>query len=67
MTQDHQPRRLALLREERGLSRRELARRARVSVGTIHNIETGKFRPRGTTLRKVLAALRRAPKLPEVR
>jgi len=53
-------------RIERGLSRRELARRARVSVATVHNLETGKYQPRGTTLRKVLAALQKAPKLPEL-
>lgn len=54
-------------REARGLSLRELARLARVSVGTIHNIEKGLYRPRGSTLRKVLEALRKVPKLPRLR
>jgi transcriptional regulator with XRE-family HTH domain len=57
-------RRIARAREERGLSRRELARRAKVSVATVHNVETRKVRPRGSTLRKILGALQRTPKLP---
>jgi predicted transcriptional regulator len=42
----------------------ELARRAKVSPATIHNLERGKYQPRGVTLRKILGALQRSPKLP---
>lgn len=44
----------------------ELARKAKVSPATIHNLETGKFHPRGATLRKILQALQMAPKLPKI-
>src|SRR5438445_11878090 len=57
---------IAKARKERGLSMQELARKAKVSPGTIHNLESGKFRPRGATLRKILQALQEVPKLPEL-
>jgi predicted transcriptional regulator len=44
----------------------ELARKAKVSPATIHNLETGKYLPRGHTLRKILEALQKVPKLPQV-
>ena len=58
---------IAKAREARGLSLRELARLARISAGTIRNIENGVYRPRGSTLRKVLEALNKVPKLPKLR
>jgi predicted transcriptional regulator len=59
-------RKIAKARKERGLSMQELARKAKVSPATIHNLETGKFHPRGATLRKILEALQKSPKLPEL-
>jgi len=59
-------RRIAKARKDRGLSMQELARKAKVSPATIHNLETGKSHPRGATLRKILEALQRVPKLPIV-
>jgi predicted transcriptional regulator len=57
---------IARARKERGLSMQELARKAKVSPATIHNLETGRFRPRGATLRKILEALQKVPKLPRI-
>jgi transcriptional regulator with XRE-family HTH domain len=48
---------LRTLREERFLSQRELARRARVSPKTVLDIELGRVTPYGVTVRKLAAAL----------
>jgi transcriptional regulator with XRE-family HTH domain len=45
------------LREERLLSQKELAAKARVSNKTIVDIETGRIRPHPATLRKLARAL----------
>ena len=49
--------RLRDLRRAAGLSQRELARRARVSNGTISTIEADKVSPSVSALRQILAAL----------
>lgn len=53
-------------RVDRGLGMRELARLAKVSVGTISAAESGKFKPRGATIRKLVAAMKWVEKLPEL-
>jgi len=45
---------------------RELARVAKVSVGTISAAESGKFKPRGATIRKLVAAMKKFEKLPDL-
>lgn len=50
-------------RLERSLTAEELAKKAKVSVSTIYGIEAGKRKPRPTTLRKVVEALKKFPKL----
>jgi transcriptional regulator with XRE-family HTH domain len=45
------------LREERLLSQKELAAKARVSNKTIADIESGRIRPHPATLRKLARAL----------
>jgi DNA-binding XRE family transcriptional regulator len=44
----------------------ELAKKAKVARTTIYGIESGHRRPRPTTLRKILQALKKTPKLPEI-
>ena len=58
--------RIRKAREMRGLSRQKLAKLSRVAERTLYNLEHGKKKPHGTTLRKILAALRKIPKLPEI-
>jgi transcriptional regulator with XRE-family HTH domain len=58
--------RIRSAREARGLSMNDLARRAKVSPATIHNLESGKRQPHPSTLRKILTALDKTPKLPDV-
>lgn len=60
------PVRISRARKARGLSMRELARLSGVSVATIHNLEAGKSRPYGRTLRKILKALEKVSKLPRI-
>lgn len=50
-------------REERGLSIPELAKAAKVSPQTLRNWEAGAFEPRPAQLRRVVAALKKFPKL----
>lgn len=50
-------------REERGLSIPELAKAAKISPQTIHNWEKHGMEPRAAQLRRVVAALRKFPKL----
>jgi len=45
------------MRVTQGISRDELARRAGVSRGTMHYIETGVVEPKMTTLRKIANGL----------
>lgn len=52
-------------RLDRGLTARELAKKAKVDPGTIYRIEAGR-KPFPTTLRKILQALEKTPKLPEI-
>jgi predicted transcriptional regulator len=59
-------RELRKARVERGLGMRELARVAKVSVGTISAAESGKFKPRGATIRKLVAAMKKFEKLPDL-
>lgn len=49
--------RIKQLRINAGLSRFELAKRARVSASTIYNIEAGRFVTRKTTIAKITQAL----------
>jgi transcriptional regulator with XRE-family HTH domain len=49
--------RLRLLRESRGLSLRSLARLARITPGTLSQLENGKTSPTVGTLKNVLAAM----------
>jgi transcriptional regulator with XRE-family HTH domain len=44
-------------RTERGMSCRELARRAQVSLGTVSHLETGSHRPTVATFTRILEAL----------
>jgi transcriptional regulator with XRE-family HTH domain len=44
-------------RTERGMSCRELARRAQVSLGTVSHLETGSHRPTVTTFTRIVEAL----------
>ncbi len=50
----------------RGLTAGELAKKAKVDRSTIYGIENGRRNPHPTTLRKILQALERTPKLPEI-
>lgn len=52
------------MREERGLSLRELAERAGISYRTIWSVENGERKPQGAKLRKILETLQGIPKLP---
>jgi transcriptional regulator with XRE-family HTH domain len=58
--------RIRRARLERGLPAEELAKKAGVARATIYGIESGHRKPRPTTLRKVLQALEKIPKLPEI-
>jgi transcriptional regulator with XRE-family HTH domain len=53
-------------RKARGLSIRELAKLSGVSASAISYLERGTYSARGATLRKLLGALKKAPKLPEL-
>ena len=59
-------RRVRKAREERGLSRQNLAKLSRVAERTLYNLENAKKKPHGSTLRKILDALKRVPKLPDI-
>jgi transcriptional regulator with XRE-family HTH domain len=58
--------RIRKARLARGLPADELAKKAKVARTTIYGIENGHRQPRPTTLRKILTALERTPKLPEI-
>jgi len=58
--------RIRRARLARGLTARELAKAAKVDVGTLYRIERGSCNPRPTTHRKIIQALDKIPKLPEV-
>lgn len=58
--------RIRKARLERGLSAVELAKKAKVARTTILGIESGRRLARPTTLRKILLALEKTPKLPEI-
>lgn len=58
--------RLKQERVARGLSIRELARLSGVSASAISFIEREIYNARGTTLRALLTALQKAPKLPSL-
>ena len=53
-------------RLERGLTAGDLAKKAHVSISTIYGIEGGQRNPRPGNLRKILEALQKTPKLPEI-
>lgn len=53
-------------RLDRGLTAGELAKKAKVDRSTIYGIEGGKRNPHPTTLRRILQALDKTPKLPEI-
>lgn len=53
-------------RKARGLSIRELARLSGVSASAISYLERGVYAARGKTLRALLGALKKVPKLPEL-
>lgn len=50
----------------RGLTARELAKKAKVDVVTLYRIERGACAPRLTTHRRIVEALDKTPKLPEI-
>ena len=50
----------------RGLTAEELAKKAKVDRSTIYRIERQKTAPHPTTLRRILEALEKAPKLPDI-
>jgi transcriptional regulator with XRE-family HTH domain len=52
---------LRIIRESRGLSRRELARRAGVPLSNVYLIEDGLSDPRASTLLKLAGALKVTP------
>lgn len=58
--------RIRRARLARGLTARELARKAKVDVVTLYRIERGTCKPRPTTHRKIAEALDKTPKLPEI-
>ena len=58
--------RIRKARLARGLTARELAKKAKVDAGTLYRIERGTCNPRPTTHRKIVQALDKIPKLPEV-
>jgi len=58
--------RIRRARLERGLSADELAKKSQVARATIYGIEGGERTPRPATLRKILHALDKTPKLPEI-
>lgn len=53
-------------RLERGMTADELAKKAKVARTTIYGIESGKRNPRPGNLRRILEALQKTPKLPEI-
>ena len=57
--------RIRRARLERGLTARELAKKAKVDVITIYRIERGESSPRPTTHRTIAEALKKTSKLPE--
>jgi transcriptional regulator with XRE-family HTH domain len=58
--------RIRKARLDRGMPADELAKKAKVARTTIYGIESGHRQPRPTTLRKILQALEKTPKLPEI-
>lgn len=50
----------------RGLTAGELAKKAKVDRTTIYGIESGRRNPHPPTLRRILQALDKTPKLPEI-
>lgn len=58
--------RIRRARLDRGLTARELAKKAKVDVVTLYRIERGVCKPRPTTHRKIVEALDKTPKLPEI-
>jgi predicted transcriptional regulator len=54
------------LRAERGLSQRELAKKADVGYVTIARLETGDQIPHPSTIRKLLETLKGIPTLPKL-
>lgn len=53
-------------RQERGLSVQDLAKKAEVDPVTIYRLESGERKPRAATLARVVRALAKIPKLPEI-
>ncbi len=58
--------RIRRARLERGMPAEELAKKAKVARATIYAIESGHQQARPTSLRKILLALEKTPKLPEI-
>ena len=57
MTIGLKPRRLAVIRKAKGMNRSQLARAASMQAGTITWIETGRFVPYASQLKKIADAL----------
>lgn len=49
---------LTIARAERGMTQAEVARRAKIRVATVNEIENGKKRPHASTLGKIAKVLR---------
>jgi len=58
--------RIRRARLARGLTAGELAKKAKVDRSTVYGIERGKRTAHPPTLRKILEALEKTPKLPEI-
>ncbi len=52
---------IRILREQKALSQRELAKLARLNTSTICRIETGQHKPHPSTIRKIATALEVRP------
>ena len=53
-------------RLERGMTAQDLAKKAKLARTTIYGIESGRRKPRPGNLRRILEALQKTPKLPEI-
>lgn len=52
---------IRILREQKALSQRDLAKKARLNTATICRIETGQHKPQPGTIRKLAVALEVRP------
>lgn len=60
------PEKIRRARQERGLSVTDLAKKAGVDVATLYRLESGERKPRAATVARLIRALSKIPKLPEI-